>query len=534
MNHWTQKSNDQFEITYDEEGIPLYKYRPKNVYQLLKNTALRIPQSSALIFNEETLTYSDLLQRVNRVAYHLSRHYGVKPGDRIALLLENGIDYPTCFFAIAQIGAISVPLNTRLAGEEIIHEINNSESTILIADHNQWLKVKDLLTNMPTLKHCFVTDQKPQHSSAEPFDFLLFPHDDQEIVHPAKETDICSIFFTSGTTGKPKGATLTHLGFISTGMNFANTFSLETDDRTLMIVPMLHITGMLQFLGAIYTGIPIYIIRAFKTEKVIEMVKTYKPSILVGVPTMFWFILSSPNFCKEDFKSVRSILYGGAPAPVDLIKNLRKDMPQTKIHNGYGLTEGHGLDTLLPDHDALVKPESIGLPVPLVQVKVIDSQGNELQANQVGELIIKGAKVIPGYWKNPEATQHAIKDGWLYTGDLAKIDEEGYVYIVDRKKDMINRGGEKIFSIEVENLLYSHSKILEAAVVGIPDNYLGQQVKAYIVLKPGEVCSELEIKEFCFGKIADFKVPKFIEFLKELPRNAGGKVLKKVLSGVSL
>ncbi|MCH6265348.1 class I adenylate-forming enzyme family protein [Neobacillus citreus] len=529
MSYWNENLAEEFQVVREKNQIPVFKNRSTSVAEMFWKTVKQFPNRLALVYKENRLTYGELGEKVNRVAVNLANRFGIKAGDRVALLLSNGLEFPICFFAIAQIGAISVPLNTRLTGYEIIHEVDNSKSKLLIMDGEFWPQMNEIMDYIPSIQSIFVLGEAPSCPGVLTFNTLLKPYDAEPVNLSVAETQACSILYTSGTTGTPKGAILTHRGLISTGMNFACTFQLQEDDSTLLAVPIFHITGMLQFLGSIYRGIPVFIMKTFKTAKAIDLIKQYKPTVLVGVPTMYWFILTSPEFAPDDFKQVRALLYGGAPAPVSLIKLLREKIPQAKIHNGYGLTEGHGLDTLLPDEYALRKPESIGLPVPLVDCKIIDENGNPKGPNQIGELAIRGPKVMMGYWENQKATTEAIVDGWLRTGDLAKMDDEGYVYILDRKKDMINRGGEKIYSIEVENVLYSFPKVLEATVFGVEDEKYGEQVKAAIVLKPGESTTEDELKEFCSAKLAKFKIPKYIEFMDQLPRNAGGKVLKQTL-----
>ncbi|EKN71673.1 AMP-dependent synthetase and ligase [Neobacillus bataviensis LMG 21833] len=529
MSYWIQNLSEEFQVVKDNEQLPVFKNRSANIAEMFWKTVNLFPDRLALVYEDQQLTYAQVGERVNRVAYNLTNHYGVKPGDRVAVLFGNGFHFPICFFAIAQIGAISVPLNTRLTGHEIIHEIENSKSKILIMEDEFWSQIILIKNQIPSIESIFISGEIPDEPAILSFDTLLKPYNGEQVFIPVKETQACSILYTSGTTGTPKGAVLTHRGLIGTGMNFACTFQLQQEDSTLLAIPIFHITGMLQFLGSIYRGIPVYLMRTFKTDIAIDLIGHYKPTILVGVPTIYWFILSSPQFNPDHFRQVRALLYGGAPAPVSLIKLLREKIPQAKIHNGYGLTEGHGLDTLLPDEDALRKPDSIGLPVPLVECKIVDEKGASLEPNQIGELAVRGSKIMMGYWENQQATSKAIKDGWLRTGDLAKMDEEGYVYIVDRKKDIINRGGEKIYSIEVENILYSFPKVLEATVFGAVDEKYGEQVIAAIVLKPGESVTEDEVKEFCKTKLAKYKIPKYVEFLEQLPRNAGGKVLKHTL-----
>jgi long-chain acyl-CoA synthetase len=251
---------------------------------------------------------------------------------------------------------------------------------------------------------------------------------------------------------------------------------------------------------------------------------------MVGVPTMYIMLLESPNFGKYNLSSLENLSYGGAPAPPDMVKKLNEVFPNAGLGNGYGLTETSSISTLLRGEDAVRKPDSVGKPAPVVELRVVDEEGNDLPPNQVGELLIRGPNVVKGYWNKPEATAETFVDGWLHSGDLGRIDEEGFVYIVDRKKDMILRGGENIYCVEIEDVLYAHPKVLEAAIIGVPDKVFGEEVKAVIHLKEGLQATEEEIQEFCGQHLAHFKVPKYVAFTESLlPRNPQGKVVKPEL-----
>jgi acyl-CoA synthetase (AMP-forming)/AMP-acid ligase II len=272
------------------------------------------------------------------------------------------------------------------------------------------------------------------------------------------------------------------------------------------------------------------IMKTFKVDEAMAIIEKESITSVVAVPTIYWLMLVSPSFKKYNLTSLRTICYGGAAASPELIVQLSKEFPKAKLINAGGLTEGTSGQYALPAEDGLRKAGAVGLPMPCTELRVVGEHGEDLPPGQVGEMILKGPGICKGYWKKPEATAKSFKDGWLYTGDLAKIDEEGYVWLVDRKTDMIIRGGENIYSIEVENILYFHPKVLEAAVVGVPDKIFGEEVKAFLYLKEGESADEEEIRDHCRKYLADYKVPKYIEFLKEpLPRNPGGKVIKAAL-----
>ena len=303
--YWETKLPEHLSIQQHETGLSVYEPRPKHVADLLWETVKRVPEQTALVFENKQMTYAELGEKVKRVAYHLQNKYKVKKGERVALLLGNGLYYPICFFAIAHIGALSVPLNVRLSPDEIKYELIKSQYRILIAENEYWDSISSHFQNINQLDKIIVT--KKINNGEKLFSELTRPCDKEPVMPEILETEPCSIFFTSGTTGHPKGALLTHLGFV------AVTFQLHAKDSTLMMVPMFHITGMLQFLGAIYTGIPIYMIRSYQTEQVLELIERHQPSILVGVPTMYWFMLSSKQFKKETFANVRALLYGGAP-----------------------------------------------------------------------------------------------------------------------------------------------------------------------------------------------------------------------------
>jgi len=368
-----------------------------------------------------------------------------------------------------------------------------------------------------------------------PFDVLLYPREKKINKVPVTEDDTVMIMYTSGTTGHPKGAMQFHRGMIQACMTLEDLYDTNPDkDKALCIVPMFHSTGIiLSALGSILMGIPCVYMRQFKTIEMLKTIEQEKITVAITVPAIIWLMVNHPDFEKYDLGSFRITCVGGAPKAPDVFKRIRERLPRLKLTEAFGMTETHTMDIIMTDDEMDSHLASVGKVSPLNEIRIIDDQGKECLPRVAGELTLRGSKVIYNYWKNPTETKRLIVDGWLHTGDVASIDEEGYVTIHDRVKDMINRGGEKIFSLEVENVLYKHPGVMEAAVIGVPDKIFGEQVKAFIVAKPGVQLTEEEVKNYCSRNLADYKVPKYVEFLNEMPRNPGGKVMKQALKARS-
>jgi long-chain acyl-CoA synthetase len=341
---------------------------------------------------------------------------------------------------------------------------------------------------------------------------------------------LASIFYTAGTMGMPKGAMCTHRNFVSNSINTHLATGSRSDGRGLICVPLCHPTGChSQLISGVFIGSTAVIQRHFNADQTLNLIGKAEITTLVGVPTMYWLLLAQMKLKDYDFGSLRNVIYGGAPASPELVRRLREVFPSARLGNGYGLTESTSLATFLPDEYAMEKPDSVGPPVPTVEIRIVNDEGHNLVPGKIGEVLLKGPSVVDGYWEDPEATREAFRDGWFYTGDLGRVDDEGFLYIVDRKKDMIIRGGENIYSVEIENVLESHPGVFQAAVVGESDKVFGEQVKAYIVPNPGHSLSVDDILDFCDEHLADFKTPKYVEFVDTLPRNPAGKVDKRVL-----
>jgi long-chain acyl-CoA synthetase len=496
------------------------------IYDMLQATADRLPDKPALICDEETLTYRELRQRVLSLAYHL-QHLGVRKGDRVALLFPNCIEMAVSYYACAAIGAIAVPLNNRLTGKDLVYIINDCGAGVLAVGYQFWDVSQAIRPDLLLVKE-FIYAGPERRMGGHFFSDLLetsaspnFPDLDPE--------DVATIMYTSGTTGLPKGAMMTHRNIFTNARNCGAMLTYTEKDITLIVVPLFHVTGLnSQLVAFIYIGGTCVIMKAYKTAEMIQAIERHKITVLFNVPTMYVLLLINETLKDTDSSSVRMAAYGGAPMAKETIVALKERLG-LDLYNAYGLTESSSLATVLPACDAIRKAPSVGLPVPGVQVKAIDFLGNGVQPGDPGELLIKGPNIVKGYFNQPEATQKALKEGWLRTGDVARIDDEGYVFIVDRMKDMIVRGGENIYSIEVESVLNSHPKVLESAVVPEPHHIFGEVVRACLVLRPERETSTEEILEYCRQHLADFKVPARIIFLSELPRNPGGKVIKTQL-----
>jgi len=508
----------------DSKG-KIFRDRPKNVAELLENTVRKYPDRIGFIAGDRRLTYREFDGIVNRIAAGLEKH-GVRQGSHVAILLATQLEFPMSFFALMKLGAIVIPLNTRFKGEELAYEINDSESTVLIVDEEYWPMIGPVAERLQTVKKIFFQGAGAPEGTLS---FSALRENEEDVFTRAvlTESDDAAIMYTSGTTGKPKGAVLHHRGFVLTAMLAADFIQYRPEDKMMCCIPLFHITGISAvMLPPIFTGAGAVYMRQYKTKTFLELMDREKVTLYMGVVNVVWLMVNAPDFDKYDFSSFRVAMFGGSFATEEMIRGIFKRLPHLKISVGYGLTESFAIITSTPFEDALRKIQAVGKPLPTIDVTIMDGEGNQLPPEAIGEIMVRSPKTFKEYWKKPEATKQTITDGWIHTGDIGKIDDEGFVYILDRKKDMINRGGEKIYCLEVENVLCENSKVLEVAVVGVPDPVMNEVVKACIALKPGEAATEDEIRQFCAQRLADYKVPKYVEFMEQLPRNPAGKVTK--------
>jgi long-chain acyl-CoA synthetase len=496
------------------------------IYQMLQASAERLPDKIALICDDEALTYGELQRKVLSLAYRLQK-MGVMKGDRVALLFPNCNEMAIAYFACAAIGAISVPLNNRLTGKELTYIVNDCGASLMAVGYQFWDISQQIKAELPLVKN-FIYAGEEKKSGALYFQDLLNEKALPDIP-PLLLDDTATIMYTSGTTGLPKGAMMSHRNIFANARNCGAMLTYKETDITLIVVPLFHVTGLnSQLVAFLFIGGTCVIMKAYKTADMIEAIEKHQITVLFNVPTMYVLMLISEALKERDISSVRMAAYGGAPMDRETILELKNKFGMD-LYNAYGLTESSSLTTVLPACDAVRKAPSVGLPVPGIQLKSIDGENQEVPPGEPGQLLIKGPNIVRSYYNRPEATQKSIIDGWLHSGDIARIDDEGYVFIVDRMKDMIVRGGENIYSIEVESVLNSHPKILESAVVPEAHHIFGEVVRACLVLRPETEATAEEILEYCRQHLADFKVPARVVFLSELPRNPGGKVIKNQL-----
>ena len=509
--------------------------------------------ASFIVYEDEGMTFAQHYAAASAFANALVDNLGVRKGDRVAIAMRNFPEWSIAFFGAAAAGAIVVPLNAWWTGPELEYGLSDSGTKVLVADGERMERLAKHLAGMPGLPdlttivvrgdvpegclawHDVVGEPDPDNPPALP-DVEIHPDDD------------ATIFYTSGTTGRPKGALGTQRNFTTNIMSLAfsgartamrsprpdpapDRAGAPAQSASLLSVPFFHATGCHSVLqGAVASGSKLVLMFKWSPERALELIERERITAFGGVPSMVWQVLQSPDFDKRDISSVQSIGYGGAPAPPELVRKIDEMFPGRTPSNGYGLTETSSLTTGNGGADYLRKPDSVGVPVPVCDLKVVDELGNDLPEGRTGELWIKGPNVVRGYWGKPEATAQTFSDGWLYSGDVARIDEEGFVFIVDRAKDMIIRGGENVYCSEVEAAIFEHPAVLDAAVIGVPHQVLGEEVGAVVQLKQGEHADAEDIRAHVRERLAAFKVPVHIWFRgDDLPRNPAGKVLKRQL-----
>ncbi|HLG16449.1 MAG TPA: AMP-binding protein [Blastocatellia bacterium] len=484
------KPFDQSGITRGADGVAHYDNRPNSLIEMLRATVDKTPDKEAIVeLGGERVSYEQLWDRSARVAGGLAA-LGVNRGDRVAIRLGNGLDWCVAFFGGLMAGAVVVPVNTRFSESEVDYVVTDSGSRF---------------TFMP----------------GEPL-----PDGSPLVVEDLSRDDLAAIFYTSGTTGFPKGAMMTHENFLSNTETCRRVVNLPTDGRVrnLVSVPLFHVTGCnSQLLPTCETGDTLVIMPAFEVQAFLSAIRDERINLLTSVPAVYWLAINQPNFAELDTSEIGWVSYGGAPIAPELVARIMEAFPNARLGNGFGLTETSSVATFLPHEYARTRPESVGFAAPVVDLDLFEPDPR----TGAGELLARGPNVVKGYWNKPEATAETFVNGWLHTGDMARIDEDGFVQIVDRIKDMICRGGENVYCVEVENVLAAHPAVFEVAVLGVPDAMMGEKVGAVIVPRPGKEAEPTDILAFAREHLADFKVPQYVVIRSEpIPRNPGGKMLK--------
>ncbi|MBG0831294.1 acyl--CoA ligase [Planomonospora sp. ID67723] len=513
--------------------VKTWKHAPGHFRTLLETSRFH-GDKVFLAYEDEHITYEEHFRRAATLARRLVEEYGVAKGDRVAIAMRNYPEWVVSFSAVLAAGAIAVPLNAWWTQPELEFGLSDSGAKVLIADGERAAK---LAGTGPAL----IVTRGEVPEGARSFEDVL-GEVAADVTLPEVELspdDPATIFYTSGTTGVPKGALGSHRNLGQAPMTVAYSLlravvragkdpaeSAGQRRVTLLTVPLFHVTGCFAVMTTtMFTGGGLVLMYKWDAGRALELIEREKVTVFSGVPTNVWQLLSHPDLEKYDISSLNSLGYGGAPAPPKLLERITEQLPSRAPSNGYGMTETTALAINNSGPDYLAKPDSIGLPMPVIDVKISDPLGEELPVGEVGELCMRGPNVILGYWNRPEATAETFVNGWLHTGDLARIDEEGFVYIVDRAKDMVIRGGENVYCAEVEAALFEHPAVDDAAVIGIPHDELGEEVGAVVRLKSPATPEELQA--FLRERIAPFKVPvRFWIREAELPRNPGGKILK--------
>jgi acyl-CoA synthetase (AMP-forming)/AMP-acid ligase II len=511
--------------THYGRAMRCYPGRPRTLGDVLDRAADRVPDRDAVVARDRRLTWRELRNEVDRMAAALHARHGIKPGDRVALLLLNSVEFCVAVFACARLGAVAVTLNTKLRAQELAFMLQNSGARVLLMHDALWSEIAAIRVAIPC-EAVYVAGGAP--AGTEPLEALT----DRAAppVAAVAEEDVAFIMYTSGTTGRPKGAMGTHLGVLSSNVSFERCMGLADGDRTLVAVPLFHVTGLIgQLLSMAFVGGTTVIMRTFDAAEAVRLLDAERITHMIAAPTVFTMMRQQPGY-RAAGQTLRTVGYGGAPTPPDGIAAMREWLPRATLQNAYGMTETCSPTTLSPAGEELRHVSSVGWPVPIADLRTVEpGTGRECEPGEVGELWVWGPMVVPGYWANPEATAASMGDGWLRTGDLARIDADGYVTVMDRLKDMINRGGEKIYCVEVEDVLCAHPSILEAAVVGVADATYGEAVKACVVPRAGATVDREDVRRWVAARLAKFKVPREVAVLDALPRNPNGKVIKSAL-----
>ena len=530
-----------------------WKHAPPSLRAVLEASAAFGPRTF-LVHEDERVTYAAFHKAVAALAAQLQAD-GVAPGDRVAIVMRNLPEWPVAFFAIISIGAIAACLNAWWTGGELEFGLADCGAKVALIDGERFARVADHLAALPQLETIYVS--RAAEPAADPRVREL-----EEVIGPPSawadlpaaplpnvsiaQDDPATLFYTSGTTGKPKGAVNTHRNVVSnimtTAFSNARTFIRRGEappqpdpnapQRTLLIsIPFFHVTGCSAALvPALMVGAKIVMTRRWDPVEAFELIEREGVNSAGGVPTIAWQLIEHPRRGEFDLSSLEQVTYGGAPASPELVRRIVEAFPKSQPGCGWGMTETTATFTHHVGEDYRNRPGSAGPAVPVCDMRIVSDEGRDLPAGEVGELWVRGPNVIAGYWNRPEANAKTFDDGWLKTGDLARLDDEGFLFIVDRKKDMLIRGGENIYCIEVEDALYSHPAVMDAAVIGLPHHTLGEEPVAVVAVKPGMAADEAELRAHVAARLAAFKVPvRVIVRGETLPRNANGKIVKPEL-----
>lgn len=496
--------------------------RQTTLPELLKIRAERDPHKIFLFFGDQEISYRSLDETTDGIAHGLAG-LGIKKQNNVAVLLPNCPEFLFAFFGIMKAGAVAIPINSTLKGEEVKYILNHSEATALITSSEYLEMTRQIRPDSPRLGHLILTGDIPARGVISFNELLTTPPPIRPI--GISGSDPAAVIYTSGTTGYPKGVVLTHRNYLFDTEQFVRVTQMTEQDRFLCILPLFHVNGqVVTTLSPMYAGASMVLMEKFSPKDFFPTLARFKATVFSGVPTVYAILLNLQGAEQYDLSSLRFCVCGAAPMPVELFQKFEQKF-RAFILEGYGLSEGTCVSSVNP-LDGHRKIGSIGIPIPGQEMRIMDDQDRELESGQVGEIVVRGENVMQEYFRNPEATADALRAGWLHTGDLGYRDRDGYFYIVGRKKEMIIRGGENIYPKEIEEVLFRHAQVLEAAVVGLPDPIWGEEVCAFIVLKEGVQADPVEFIEYCKTRLADFKCPRKVVFWRQFPKTATGKIQK--------
>ena len=519
---------------------------PPNIRSLFELAALRTDEF--IIFENERWTMPQVLKLAGQIGHLLVNDFGVAKGDRVAIAMRNYPEWIAAFVAITSVGAVVVPMNAWWVTDELVFAIEDSGSKVVIADAERLQRMQDAAPGAIDAKVIVARATGELPDGVLNLDEAVAQLDDATMPDADIDPDDdMTILYTSGTTGRPKGAVSTHRAVLSALIAFAARAAVgavrEPEDPAtveeggapqtafMLCVPLFHVTGLVPvMLGSFVSGAKLVMTYKWEPNRALELIEQERVTNFVGVPTMSWDLLEAETFAERDTSSLRSVGGGGAPMPPELVKRIDENFQRGRPGLGYGMTETNAYGPQNAGDDFVNNPKSTGRPVPIMDVKVTDLEGNDLAVGETGEIWFRSPSLIRGYWNRPEATAETIVDGWLRSGDIGRLDNEGFVYVSDRAKDMILRGGENIYCAEVEATIYEHPAVYEAAVYGIPNERLGEELACHVMVKEGVTLDAGDLQKFVGERLAKFKVPTVITIVNEsLPRNASGKILKRDL-----
>ena len=502
--------------------------------EMIARDARKFPDKEALIYGNVRLTYRQFNARVNRLA-HALLDIGIKKGSKVAILAFNCNQFMEAYFALAKIGGVAVPLNFRLHGEELKYIVNHSEAEAFIMGEAFTEMIIGIQKDLPKVRDYISITDKPVEGMLH-YETWIAKYTDDEPLILVEEDDPAFIMYTAGTTGSPKGAVLTHKNEVVMcmleSMFVASEPGMPDPSKATAFAapPVFHLAAFAFCQISIFLGATMVLpVEVFNPEYIMQTIEKEKINAILLIPAMAFFLLQLPDLEKYDTSSLELWVTGAAILPTETRKQILKHFPNVKIFDMFGQTEMSPVVSGLVPSEYEGRETSVGRALPFIEIRVVDDKGNDVPVGEIGEAIYRGPTVMKEYYKDPDATAEAMRGGWFHSTDLVRQDEEGFIYIVDRKKDMIISGAENIYPAEIEEVLFSHPKILECAVIGVHDEEWGESVKAIVVCKQGESMTGEEVVEYCKQHLASYKKPKSVDFMDALPRNPAGKVLKTVL-----